>query len=491
MAITSIIDTSNKVPGVYLQVTLGVGRRSAGSAPISVLLVGNATTAGTAPDTEVQPLFSVDDARTLFGPGSELFMMAQAAFAANPGVTLHGIAVTESAGTASTGTITIAGTTASATGTVEVWVGGRRTVAAIALSDTPTLAAASIAAAINAETDWPVTAGAALGVVTVTAKEKGPRGDSISLRTALTGAAGLTHTPVTGYLSAGATDDDPQNALDAVAADRYHYIVAAHSASANIAKFETHVDAAAEPLVGIRQRFFFGSIDTLANTVTLSDAINAKRGQCIWHYNGDDTPAELAAGAAAMHAAELSSDRAKPLDGQVIFGLRPQNDPADKPLNTELQSALNNGITPLSHDGASVSVVRSITNYSTDAQSNPDSSVLDVSKVEVPDFIADTIELNFLSEFAGFKLDDDPVDAGEAPEPGVATPKSIRDWLFGILKDYASGGPGPLLLQNVDAFADQIVVELDSAADGRANGVVPCDVVEGFHQGAFDVKQVG
>lgn len=490
MTIASIIPTDNKVPGAYLKVTLGVGRRSAGAAPISLLLVGNMLSAGTAIANTVYPLFSPDDARTLFGAGSELFLMARAAFDANPGVTLFAIAVPESAGDQADGTVTLTSGPATATGTMEIWVAGRRVVASIAIGDTITAAGDAIAAAINAETDSPVAAVNAAGTVTVTAKQAGPKGNNISLRTLLTGATGISHTTVNARLTGGTTDDDPQNALDAVAPERYPYIVASHVGSTNLAKYKTHVNDGAEPLTGSRQRFFYGSIDTLGNTITLSDAINAKRGELIWHAGADDLPGELAAGAAAQHALLLSSDRARPLDGETISGLRPQNDLADKPLNTELASALNNGITPLNHDGTSVFVVRAVTNYSTDTQGNPDFSVLDISKVEVPDFIADTLELNFLSEFQGFKLDVDP-PAGELPEPGVATPASIRDWIFSILKDYAVGGPGPLLLSQVEETKDQIAVELDSASDGRANAVIPNNVVDGFHQGAFDVQQNG
>src|SRR3989304_2118392 len=101
----SIFDTSNKVPGSYIDVVFGVGARSAGDAARRVLLIGNRTTAGSA--TVAVPVLvpSVDDAITLFGSGSELHQMAKAAFAANPGVTLYARPVAESGGTAASGPI--------------------------------------------------------------------------------------------------------------------------------------------------------------------------------------------------------------------------------------------------------------------------------------------------------------------------------------------------------------------------------------------------
>lgn len=490
MAITSVIDTSNKVPRAYIRVSLGVGRRSPGSAAIRVLLVGNKLAAGTmAVDTPVQA-FSRDDARTYAGAGSELFMMAAAAFAAFPNVELWLLAVTESVGAAaSSNAIKFTGT-ASASGTVQVWVGGRRCVARIASGDTATDVGAAVAAAINAQTDWPVTAANTTGTVTVTAKQKGPRGGFIRLRSLQTDGAGLSHTAVNELLSGGTTPDDPQGALDAIASTRFHYIVTADSDSTNVPKFKTHCEGLAEPETGIRQHFWYASIDTLGNATTLSDAVNAKRGRLVWHAGADDTPGEIAAATAAVHANRFAADRARNMDGETVPGLRPQYSAADKPLNSELVSALNNGIMPLDHDGTTVRIVRSITNYSTDAVGNPDYSVLDTAHSEVPDFIADALEQNWLSEFQGFKLDNDPPQ-GEITESGVATPKTIKAWAYGILTTYAAGGTGPLLLQNVEAYKDQVVVELDSEAQGRANLVVPVDVVERFHQLAGDVRQVG
>ena len=490
MAIASIIGTDNKVPGVYLKVSLGVGARSAGSAAMGLLLVGNKTAGGSAAVDTVKSLFSKDDARNEFGAGSELFMMAQAAFKANPSVTLSGVAVTESVGSQATGTITFTAGPATADGTVEVWIGGRRVVAAVADTDTITTAAAAVAAAINAETDFPVTAGAAVGVVTVTAKQAGTKSNAITLRTLLTGATGIAHTALSTTLTGGTTLDDPQSALDSVAATRYHLIAASDDDAVNLAKYKAHVDAGAEPLVGLRQRFVAGSVDTLGNTTTLSDALNAERGQIVWQAGSDDTPAEIAAASAAQHIVQVQSDRAAPVDGVVIPGLRPPNDSADKPLNTELASALNNGITPLDYSGSEVFFVRAITNYSTDSAGNPDAGVLDVSKVEVPDFIADQLQANFLARFGGFKLDNDP-DQGDFVEPKVATPSSVKDFIFEILKNHGAGGSGVLLLSDVEANKPLLATELDSAAVGRVNAVVPLDVVEGFHQGAFDIQQVG
>lgn len=46
MTLASVIPSSNKVPGTFLKVSLGVGPRSSGASPRHVVLVGNKTTSG-------------------------------------------------------------------------------------------------------------------------------------------------------------------------------------------------------------------------------------------------------------------------------------------------------------------------------------------------------------------------------------------------------------------------------------------------------------
>ena len=93
----TILDTSNKVPGAYVKVTLGVGQASGAAIDSRVMLYGNKTSTGVATVATPYQIASVDDARDLFGAGSELFRMARAALTANPLCQLFGIAATESA----------------------------------------------------------------------------------------------------------------------------------------------------------------------------------------------------------------------------------------------------------------------------------------------------------------------------------------------------------------------------------------------------------
>lgn len=485
-ALSSIIGTSIKVPGAFVKVTLGVGPQSAAAGAKKVLLFGNKTSAGTATVETVYQITSKDQARELFGPGSELHLMAKYALAAYPAITLYAIAITASAGTAATGTFVLSGT-ATADGVYEITCLGETIQVSIPSGTTAAAAAALVETAVDAKAEWPITASVSTATITFTAKHAGPRGNHIRLKTS-GDVAGLTETHLNGYLTSGATSDDPQNALDAVASTRYQILVAPYQDATNLSDFKTHVTALAAPGEGKRGRYIAASIDTLANATTVATGLNDARGQLFWHYNGWEPPAIVAAVCAAETVEAYERDRAANTDGIFMRGLSPQPSSADKPTFTELNSALNNGISPLDHDGSLVSLVRNVTSRSQASGGAPDFAVIDVHYVEVADAIGDDVLVNFANTFADFKLDDDV--EGTVPSPGVATPATIRDFIFSRLKFYAAGGGGPLWLSNVDGLASELVVERDLVAAGRVNASIPIDPVELLHQGAFDVRQL-
>jgi phage tail sheath gpL-like len=489
VTITSILDTSDKRPGSYTRVSLGVGLRASGASTRHVELFGNKTSTGTATVGVEYDVFSEDDARTLFGAGSELFLMVKEAIAAWPGITLKCIAITESAGAAASGTLVYV-TTATASGTGYVTCLGEEIEFPIAVGDTATAMGDNAVLAINAKTDWPITAANVTGTVTCTAKNKGPRGNFLAVRGRLSSGTGSTVTPpASGYLTSGATSDDPQTALDALAGVQRRYLVAPYSDATQLAKFQTHVDAQDEPEVGHRKRLVFASLDTLANTTTLATGRNFARASCAWLYNSDLPPSMLAAGHAARLAAGESTDTAHNFNGEVIPGLKPHYLVSNRPTSTQLKSALNNGITPLaSADDGSVYIVRSITTRSRDALANADYRVLDTCKVSVPDEAADRFELAFADRFSTFKASQDP-DDGEPSAPGVVTPSMCRDLSFEITSQMEEEG----LLESGSAerLKDQIAWELSTTSAGRFNGVIPLDVIEWASQFCTNVLQVG
>lgn len=481
----AVLAASNKVPGSYIKVSLGVGARSAGDAPRKVLLYGNKLAGGTATVETIYSVLTTDDANTLFGRGSELARMVAAALKENRNVDLSAIPITESAGTAATGTVTFTGA-ATAAGAITTTVCGVKAVAAVASGDSVTTVATAVAASINALPDLPVTAGNAAGVVTLTARHKGPRGNDIPFR-ALSEAAGITATASGTKLASGATTDDPQNALDAAASVRFFYHVAPYgqvAQAAELTKFKAHVIAQADAAIGKREQFVLASRDTLANTTTLATGLNEARGSVAWSYNADVEPPMIAAAFASLRAKEESIDRAANLDGKQLLSVTIAPNTADYPESSELVSALNNGITPLEPVNGIHRIVRAVTSKSQDASGNPDYAVLDVAKVNVPDGIADDIDLGW-NQFEGFKAgpDQDP------PQPlsNVLTPNGVKDFIGEVL--FAAEAAGQI--ENATQSFEETIVILASSPAGRFEATIPVDVIEGAHQLTGDVRQIG
>ena len=489
MPITSPISTAKKTPGSYIEVLLGVGPASAGDAPRKVLLVGHMLAGGTATADTAYPIFSEEDAKTLFGQGSELHRMVKAAFAAYKGVTLYGVGLTPpGGGTAASGDIVFAGT-ATADGTFTIEVAGELIEVAVADGEAAATIGTNVRDAINDLPDLPVAATLAVATVTCTARHTGTRGNNISLRSSGT-VAGITPTHHSGYLTSGAGADTLTSALAAVSPTRYHLIAICADDATGIASWRTHVNDNAAPEEGRRQQVVCATKDTLANAITLATGVNAARAQVAWHYNADDAPSEVAASVAATRAFYEGRDPAAPMSqvhGTLVSPLRPQPVEADRPLSTETDSALNNGLTPITLDNAGNAYIgRSVTSRSQDSGGAPDYRVLDTSKVTATDYVADQIQV----WWSGFVLANPkfaPDDAdGNPPPPGVCTPKTIKDGIYAELKALE-----PQITTNVDTLKDQLVVEAAASPAGRALALIPADIVEGAYQLAATVQQVG
>jgi phage tail sheath gpL-like len=511
MALASVIPAGFKVPGIFIKVSLGVGQRSAGDSPKQVVLFANKTSAGLGTvETELE-IMSEDEAISNAGPGSEGHLMAKAALAANPGVTLKMMLVT-AAGTAASGTIVL-GTVPTAAGTIYVdCTGGNQIEVGYESGEALATIGARLEAAMDAVQDLPITSAFATVTLTATAKNTGPRGNFIMLRARCTPGTGLTVTPpVSGYLTGGATSDDPQTSLDVQQAYRRGFLVAPYSDSTQLAKFRTHVDAQEEPLAGNRKQVVFGSLDTLANCTTLAVAMNIPRMQCVWMERADQTPGMMAAAVAAFRAFKEGDDPGCGYDGNIVPGLKPHYSSSDLPTMTELNSALNNGITPLtSVSAADVAIVRAVTTKSQD-NSLPDYRVLDTNKVTVPDYIADVLELAFPDRFPDYKASGDPPE-GKQPPAGVLTPSMCNDLIFEVLNAAEGNGTDGLasgadegedpafvpivvkggLLESgsVARLRRSVITDLSQIDKGRFNHSIPIDVIEIYHQSGIDLRQV-
>ncbi len=328
-----------KVPGFYGQTVYGAGAITAADIPLKLLLMGNMTSAGTStPDSSIDAVLSATDADTYYGPGSELAIMCYGALQI-PGVKLYAAPVAEGTNAVgATATITITGTW-TAVGTFTYRICGIPVTGGIAATDTISIVADSIVAAINQNTHLPCTAakGAATAyVVTLTMKSKGPRGnqgllfqDTSLLPSGMTStiAGGSSATGGLKFFGAtpGSVVDSVANVLALISTTQYDRIAAAEGDAVNAALIKAALNTQAGPTIGILGHCVMANNASLsASTSIAQTSINAERIEYLWYLNGETIPSFVAATFAAYRTAVEQTDPDAAYDGYVLPGVVPQ-----------------------------------------------------------------------------------------------------------------------------------------------------------------------
>lgn len=452
------IPSSIRKPGKYFEFNTKLAVRTLPGNLQRTLIVGQRLTAGTVAAGVVTNVFSDAEAATFFGNGSQLHLMCRAAIKANPYLALEAIAMDDAgAGVLATSTVTLTGP-ATAAGVLTVLVAGKPVQIAIAATDTATAIGAALAAQIALQPDLPVTAAAAIGVVTLTAKNKGTQGNNIKIE-AVTTAAGTTAVVVA--MASGATDPTLATALAAVFAAGHNIIISAWNDATNLTALRTHLDSVSGPLEQRGAIGVYGHTGTLGASTTLAGTLNAGRISAP-NFKVPEQPCELAAAYGAVVASE--EDPARPLNLLPLTGITAPV-LADRLSRTEQENALNNGVTPLEvGPGEKVQIVRAITTYTLDAQSIPDISLLDLTTIRTLDYVRKACRERISLRFPREKLSE-------------RTAPKVKDQLLDVLYKLEELE----IVEQVDANKDGLIVERDSQDPNRLNAKIPTDVVNGLH----------
>ena len=525
------VPASRKTPGVAFNVILGGAGTSAGDAPISIMLLGNksaavsvssptyAQAAGTAAVDTVVSIASSDDAATLFALGSELHIMSLAVLAQHPNAALFGCAVTE-AGTAASAVLTFA-TSANAAGTVRLSLCGNIIDVPVVNGDSATTIAAAVCTYVNAVTSLPYYAQNSVGAVTFTAKNTGPRGNVLVVDAYFIASGAVVPTRITtsptasGFattgawsgtgtigseitLSLGATQDTFANALLAIDARQYDRVACSCIDSTNAVRVKNALVAQAAPTIQILEQGVVPSVDTYENGIIFAATMNSSRMQTAWHYASALPPCAVAAQTAAGRVAgdgaiggDLvgeADDPAANLNGVQLATITVQRSVSDQPTATEIENALNNGLTPLAPSSTRpgfVEIVKSITTRAS-VGNVPNYAVLGTQNVTVPDYTAQFIRAALRVAYRGAKLRPDTTDGLPPRIPRVVTPSIVRGFIAQQLKTLENRG----ILINVDANLPLLVVEINATNSSRLDCEIPAAVIPGLDIIAGNVRQL-
>lgn len=459
------IPNSIRKPGAYIDFDVTAATRGVPANKQKMLIIAQRLAAGTVAAGAPTQVFSDEEAATFFGRGSQCHLMARAAFRANLYADLTICALDDNgAGVAATGTATITGPATSA-GVLTLFAGDVKVDAAIANGDSATAIAASLNAALGKYPNLPVTAAANLGVVTLTAKNKGTCGNAIGLGYELTNAAGVA--VAIAAMATGAADPSLTPALNAVAAVRYHNIAVPYQGTTEITALRDHLDAVSGPLEQRGGTAFVGMTGSLATSTTLAAALNGARIVLSYMRYGatkrKTLPWEIAARIAARF--NFVEDPAQPLNHEELVEVAAP-DVAERLTRSEQESLFWNGVTPLevSEAGERVRIVRAISSYTKNIAGVDDPSLLDITTIRSLDYTRKAIRDRILLRFPQSKL-------------SAKTPARVKSEILDVLYTLEQME----IVRDVDIWKGQLVVEEDTGIAGRVNARVPARIVQGLH----------
>lgn len=403
---------------------------------------------------------SKEVAKNVYGTGSMIARMVEAYRANDPFGELWAIGLpAPGAGAAATRTVTIGGT-ATAAGTLTLYIGGQRVQVAVASGDAATAVATALNVAVNAADDLPVSSGVASAVVTLTSLMHNTMAASLDVRANYYGALGQEVLPagitVTIGAVAGGTGSPDLTGIPALLAnDDYDFIVSGYSDSASLTALQAMMNDSAGRWSWLSQRWghvFTAKVDSAANLLTAGAARNDQHTTIFGATALPTPPWEFAAAMAGACIPALKADPARPLQTLGVNGvLAPAV--SDRHSLTVQQSMLTTGIALASYSRAGdVTVERAVTTYQLNKFGQADQSYLDVETMFTLMAVMRRLRSTVTQKLPRSKLADDGTRIGFG-QP-VVTPKIIRGLLIAEYASMEWDG----LVDETDLFARGLVV---------------------------------
>lgn len=474
----SHIPSNLRVPLFFAEIDASQANTAA--AAQRTLLIGQMSAAATATAAQPVQMMSIAAAKQLAGVGSILANMAWAYRQNDPTGEVWLLPVADAGGaTAATGTIAFAGT-ATAAGTLALYVAGQLIPLAIASGTTAAQAATAVAAAINAAVDLPVTASVTTVTVTLTAKNAGLVANDVDVRFNYLGSAagevlpaGLV--PTVTPMSGGATNPALATGLANLADMAFDFIVCAQTdatATAAIAAFlndSTGRWSWTQQVFGHAFYALRGSSGTLAS---YGAALNNQHASVIG-FNDSPSPAwSWAAALAGSAALSLRGDPGLPLQTLQIAGVLAPPIGSRFSLTTR-NTLLYDGISTFTVNAdSSVAIENLITTYVTNPQGQPDNSYLQIETMFTAMYVLRAMRNMVSAKYGRKKLAADGTRL--LPGSNVVTPSTVRADIIATYEVLEGQG----MVQRADLFAANLVVQQNAQNPNRLDVLYPAVLID-------------
>lgn len=448
----------------------------------NVLLVGVQITGPTLSHAAVNvpvAIASQAQADFAFGQGSQLAMMFKTYFANNWAGSVYGLPVVEGSA-AAVGSITVA-TAPTQAGQFDLYIAGTNVPVNVAANDTPTVVAASIAAAITANKDLPVSALASVAVVSLTTKAKGIYGNDIVLSDNYFGAIGgevmptgmtVTYVP----MASGAGVPTFTTAISNLGEFEYEFVCVPYTDSTSLTAWETEYGFSDTGRWGfIRQHYghiFSAKRDTYGNLLSFGVTRNSAQLSVMGVETTAQSPVwQWAAAYTGKAARALLNDPARPLQSLHLEGIIPAPG-IGRFLMSELNNLSVSGIATQRVAAANIPMIaRETTTATLNLYGNTDDAYELVTTLATLAKLLRNQRQAITSKFPRHKLADDGTrfGAGQA----IVTPKIVKAELVAQYRIDEFNG----LVENAFAFKNNLVVERDPNDQNRLNILYPPDLV--------------
>lgn len=440
------------------------------------LIIGPKLASGKALAGELTYVSSAEQAAELFGQGSILHRMVAAYRNQDSSGTLFVMPLEDpEAGVAATKTVTVTGT-ATAAGTISLYIGYDLVQIGVASDETESDIAGHIAAAIKADGDLPVTAEAALGVVTITAKHKGLIGNDFTVNVSLLGAsngqelpAGVSVAVADGTAGSGAADVEA--AFEALKEEPFEFIALPYSDKTSFDASKTAMENRWAYNIQLYGHVYSAQRGETADLLDLGETQNDPHLTVFAVSETDPNYAfDRLAAAVGQIAVSVKADPARPFQTLELNGITAPR-VADRFSRADREALLAAGCATFTDSSSATAIERAVTTYITNSYGAKDNSYQDAETLHTLGYIVRYLRTQITSKFGRHKLANDGTTFGEGQ--AVVTPAIIKSELIAAYSVLETMG----LVENMELFKENLIVERNLTDPNRLDVLFPPDLV--------------
>lgn len=468
----NILPTLFLVPGQYAEFDNSQADDTSITIPQQLLLVGQKLNAGSVAAGVPARVFGADQVGALAGRGSMLHQMAKKIFVSGLLTPVYIMALADKAGaTKASQTVTPAGT-ATAAGSLALYVGDSRYAISVPSGMTAAQLATAIVTAITADSDRYVDAAAAAAVVTLTARHGGvdvgkvdvvhSRYDDESLPTGITlNIANRTE---------GTGNPELTAAIDAMGDTWYPTVCAPFTDAANLALMKADLLDRFGPIKQMDGYAFAGLVDSVANLISLAGGNNAPW-QSILDTSDVLTPAYVTAAAVAAQDA-LESDPARPRQTLALPGVLSKANISRRKI-IERQQLLAGGVSTLRVDrDGTVRIERLTTTYRTNTYGVADNSYFDTESLHTLANLRYSWNARISQRYPRHKLGDDGSTGPNVFTPSMGTAEAIAIYADTWMpQGWVEGGAA------FEKYKSEVMAKRHSTDPNRLDVLLPPDLI--------------